>query len=44
MFEVLFLYTFIGLMAFNILASLVYLYGFEPIKVALAKTFKSQGR
>lgn len=37
--ETVFLYTFLAVMCFNLLASLVYLMGMEQVKVAIRKTF-----
>ena len=40
--ESVFLYTFIGLMLFNLLVSVIYLTGMEPLRVAFKKAFQPQ--
>ncbi|HMN68629.1 MAG TPA: hypothetical protein PKC28_08820 [Bdellovibrionales bacterium] len=40
--EAVFIYTFFGLMAFNLLASLLYLYGLAGVKTAVIKAFRGQ--
>ncbi|MGZ3723991.1 MAG: hypothetical protein ACXVA9_13705 [Bdellovibrionales bacterium] len=39
--EVTVLYTFVGLMALNLLASFVYLVGFKQIKLSARKAYQS---